>query len=169
MIKVAVVGPESSGKTSLASALAKVYKTIWVPEYAREYLTNLKRDYVQQDLLEIAKGQLRLEKSLTPAANGLLIADTDMHVIRVWSEFKYGDCDPWIIRTLEQQDYHLYLLTYPDIPWEEDPLRENPDRGLHFFNVYHELLQKREMPFVVVRGSLNQRVALARESIDALM
>ena len=169
MIKVAIVGPESSGKTTLAKMLAEAYGTVWVPEYARKYLTNLRRDYRQQDLLEIVKGQLRLERSLTPNANGLLMIDTDMHVIKVWSEHKYGNCDSWILQALDRQDYQLYLLTYPDIRWEEDPLRENPDKGLYFFDIYYQMLQEREVSFEVVKGGLDRRIALARKKIDALM
>ncbi len=169
MIKVAIVGPESTGKTELAEALANLYQTESVPEYSREYLNNLSRDYIQADLLKIARGQLNAVKEEEEKGGRLLIADTDMHVMKVWSEYKYGDCDPWILEQLHGQDYDLYILTDYDIPYEEDPLRENPEDRAYFFDLYLELLTAAERPFVVVKGSRAHRLKMTVERIDALL
>src|SRR5690606_11050767 len=122
--RVAVIGPECTGKSDLSKFLAAEFNTVWVPEFAREYLDNLSRPYIIDDLTEIAKGQIEQEDSLTARANQVLICDTNLYVIKVWSNFKYGHCDPWILRQIAERPYDLYLLTYVDIPWEYDPLRE---------------------------------------------
>ena len=121
---IVITGPESSGKTTLTKALAKELNMGYTEEYAREYLNN-NSNYSQKDLLLIAQGQLLEEKAnLNPTA----IHDTDLITIKIWSEYKYNYCDPWIINQIEQQksENRLYLLCKPDIIWEIDPLRENP-------------------------------------------
>jgi NadR type nicotinamide-nucleotide adenylyltransferase len=167
MIRVAIIGSESTGKTDLAKALAKEYNGAYVPEFAREYLNGLSNPYVQSDLLIIAKGQVNsLEKN--DSAN-VLIADTDLHVIKIWSEHKYENCDPWIIQELNKQAFDLYILTYFDIPYEEDPLRENPEDRAYFFEIYLDLLTTNEMPFIVAKGSREARLKMAMNRIDALL
>src|SRR5262245_25992285 len=114
--KVAVIGPECTGKSDLSAFLAQHFKTAWVPEYARGYLDNLTRPYAQHDLLTIAHGQLRIEDEFRRDANKVLICDTNLYVIKVWSEFKFGNVDNEILREINERKYDLYLLTYVDIP-----------------------------------------------------
>ena len=167
MIRVAIIGSESTGKTDLAKVLAKEYNGAYVPEFAREYLNGLSNPYVQSDLLIIAKGQVEsLEKN--DSAN-VLIADTDLHVIKVWSEYKYGNCDPWILQELNKQAFDLYILTDFDIPYEEDPLRENPEERPYFFEIYLDILTRSKLPFIVVKGSREARLKMAMNRIDALL
>ena len=167
MKKIAIIGPESTGKTDLAMALSNQYKGVFVPEYAREYLIKLDRPYVQDDLFQIAKGQVNaVEKCKT---GNLLIADTDLHVIKVWSEFKYGNCHPWILDQLSKQEYDFYFLTYYDIPYEEDPLRENPNDRAYLFEIYKQLLSKANLPFQVIKKSREERLKTAMNQVDALL
>ncbi|TWW02352.1 AAA family ATPase [Chitinophaga pinensis] len=171
MLKVVVIGPESTGKSTLSQQLAAHYQTMWVPEYARQYLEGLSRPYEQSDLLSIAKGQLVQEDQLAQQANRLLICDTDLHVIKVWSEHKYGNCDPEILQAIRDRKYDLYLLTYIDIPWEEDPQREHPDPTMreYFYNVYRDLVMASGVPWVEIKGSLDERMTSAIAAVDKLL
>ncbi|MGW8122737.1 AAA family ATPase [Roseivirga echinicomitans] len=169
MIRVAVIGPESTGKTTLTKELAIQYNTVWVPEYAREYLSQLDRPYVQSDLLEIAKGQVESQKQKLKEANEVIFCDTDLYVIKVWSEHKYGECDQWILNQLDMQFIDLYILTYFDIPYEEDPLREHPEMRAHFFDIYHKLMIDSKKTFIVVEGDSQTRINKAKKAIGALL
>jgi NadR type nicotinamide-nucleotide adenylyltransferase len=171
MLKVVVIGPESTGKSTLSEQLAAHYQTVWVQEFARHYLEELPRPYEQQDLLTIAEGQLALEDKLAAQANKLLICDTDLHVIKVWSEHKYGTCDPQIQEHIATRPYDLYLLTYIDIPWEEDPQREYPDPAMreYFYNVYKDLVAASGVPWVEIKGSSEERKSLAVAAVDNLL
>lgn len=170
MLKVVVIGPESTGKSTLSERLAGHYQTMWVPEYARQYLDELPRPYEQQDLLVMAEGQLRLEEERAALANEVLICDTDLHVIKVWSEHKYGNCDPRILEMVAMRRYDLYLLTYIDIPWEEDPQREHPDPTMreYFYQVYKDIVVNSGVPWVDIRGSYEERLQGAIEAVDKL-
>lgn len=158
MISVAIVGPESTGKSTLTKSLAERYQTLWSEEYAREYLTALERPYEQSDLLEIAKGQLELAEKAKVKGNGIVFHDTDLLVIKVWSEFKYEDCDPWILEQFEANQADLYLLTDFNIPYEEDPLRENPKQRRELFEIYEQELIKSKANYQVVKGDLPNRL-----------
>lgn len=168
--KVVIIGPESTGKSTLAQQLAAHFNCLWVEEYAREYLENLGRSYDYDDLLKIAQGQIALEDRLAAQSDKLLICDTDLHVIQVWSEHKYGKVHEWIKQQTELRHYDLYLLTDIDIPWEDDPLREHPDPEMrrHFFEVYRQLLEKSPTSFNIISGSTEKRLESAIRSIDGL-
>ncbi len=167
--RIAIVGPECSGKTALAIALAQHYRTVWVPEYARTYLNGLNRPYQQNDLLIIARGQLTWEEELSQQASGLLICDTNLLVIKIWSEFKYGRCHPEIIRLMRGRHYDLHLLTHPDIPWEDDPQREHPDKRDLLFSIYHQEIIQAGVPFAEIYGSDESRIKKACKAIDFLL
>jgi NadR type nicotinamide-nucleotide adenylyltransferase len=166
--KVVVIGPESTGKSTLSAQLAHELNTLWVPEYAREYLEHLGRDYNEEDLLQIAKGQIQNEDSLAAKANNLLICDTDLHVVKVWSESKYGRCHKWILEEIARRKYDLYLLTYIDVQWVDDPLREHPeeDQRHYFYNVYRDIVQQSGLPWADIRGNKEERLAIALEAIS---
>jgi NadR type nicotinamide-nucleotide adenylyltransferase len=157
LLKIAIVGPECTGKSDLAAFLASHYNTVWVPEYARSYLDNLVRPYEEHDLLTIAHGQIRLENEWSLTANRLLFCDTTVLVIKIWSEVKYGRCNPEIIRALNESNYDLHLLTYVDIPWEDDPQREHPDKREMLYTLYHEQLTAMKVPFVEIKGQREER------------
>ncbi|TRZ69905.1 MAG: ATPase [Bacteroidetes bacterium] len=151
----------------LAGQLASHYKTTWVPEYSREYLEVNGSQYREDDILNIARGQLERETLAMKTAEGFLFCDTEFIVTKIWSEFKYGRCHPWIIQQVEQHAYDLFLLCDIDIPWENDPLREHPGRRKELFELYCSELVSRGFPFFVVRGlgidRLNNAIALINE------
>lgn len=156
MIRIAVTGPESSGKTTLAKTLAEELNAVWIPEFSRDYLLERNGSYDKADLVVIAKGQVNSWNESKDA--DLIICDTEMLVMKVWSDFKYGSTDPWILQALENQDFHHYFLCRPDIPWEEDPLREHPEQRDELFEIYLKELNDRELPFTIVEGNLEQRL-----------
>ncbi len=167
MIKrIAVTGPESTGKSVLAKQLADHYQTVWVPEFARSYLENLGRVYQEKDILEIAKGQVHAEAAASDMANGFLFCDTELIVAKIWSEVKYRRCDPWIIGEVERQSYDLYLLCDIDIPWEYDPLREHPHLRLDLFRMYQNELTGRNFSYAIVNGLGNRRLENAVAAIE---
>jgi NadR type nicotinamide-nucleotide adenylyltransferase len=169
--RIVVIGPESTGKSTLSEQLAAHFNTEWVREYAREYLENLNHPYEQDDLLQIAEGQLRLEDETAARANNLLICDTDLQVVKVWSEAKYGDCDPRILEMIAQRQYDLYLLTYIDIAWTDDPLREHPhpSEREYFYNIYRDIVMNAGIPWADIRGDYEQRLKTAVEAVEFIL
>ena len=167
--KVAVIGPECTGKSSLSEFLADHFKTDWVPEYARGYLDNLIRPYEQHDLLAIAHGQMRIEDEWARDAKTLMICDTNLYVIKVWSEFKYGNCEDEILKHIATRKYDLYLLTYVDLPWEEDPQREHPDKREELYQIYLNEMKNQPVPFVEIKGERELRRKTAVEAIEKLL
>ncbi|WKZ66038.1 MAG: ATP-binding protein [Flavobacteriales bacterium] len=169
MRRIAIVGPESSGKTTLALELSERLGAAAVPEAARAFLTGLGRPYAEADLLTIAKLQVEREELEADASgrsgSGLLLCDTDLLTIRIWSEEKFGRCDPWIVAECERRRYDLWLLCRPDIPWEPDPLRENPHDRERLFVAYASRLQRLARPFRIIEGTLEQRLATAWAAI----
>lgn len=168
LLRIAIVGPECTGKSGLASYLADHFDTEWVPEYARGYIDNLIRPYEPEDLVTIARGQLRLEQEWALTANDFLFCDTTLLVIKVWSEFKFGTCDPEIMQGLENSYYDLHLLTYVDIPWENDPQREHPDKREELYQIYRNELTQMNVPFIEIRGERAQRRDTAIKALDKL-
>ncbi len=173
LIKVVLFGPESTGKTTLAKALASHYDTEWVPEYAREYLQD-KWDREQKtcephDLLPIAVGQMRLENQLAKQANEILFCDTDLLETKVYSEAYYvGSCDPILEKYALKNTYDLYLLTDIDIPWEKDDLRDKPDAREEMFAFFHDTLKKYNRNFLILNGNKEERLQKAIVQIEKL-
>jgi len=166
-IRIVITGPESSGKSTLAKKLAAHYKTIWIAEYAREYIDNLDRDYNYDDILEIARGQISREKEKTEKANKFLFCDTGLIVPKIWCEVKYGKCHPWILDTIGSHTYDLYLLCKPDIHWQPDPQRENPDDRDELFVYYLNDLKTRNLPYFIVEGMGEKRLLNAIQCIES--
>jgi len=164
--RVAITGPESTGKSELAESLAKHFHTYWVPEVARDFLDNLDREYTYDDILQIAKNQIEEENRLAEEANGLLFCDTDLFVTKIWCEFKYGQCHPWILEQIEKLKYDLYLLTNIDLPWQPDPLREHPDNRKQLFDLYLKELKQRKLPFGIVNGIGSDRLINAIQMVN---
>ncbi|HEY5590167.1 MAG TPA: ATP-binding protein, partial [Paludibacter sp.] len=141
----------------LAQDLANHFNTTWVPEYSREYLEGLNRAYTYDDVLTIAQGQLGNENRLALFAENYLFVDTELIINKIWCEYKWHTCHQWILDRLQDHHYDLYLLTYYDLPWEFDPLRENPTIREELFEVYQEQLEKYGAKYFVVKGMGDER------------
>jgi len=166
LYKIAIIGPECTGKTELAAALAKHFQTEWVPEYARTFIDHLNTPYGEEDLLRIAMGQLDWEDKYASLATDYLICDTNLIVMRIWSDHKYGHTDPWILESLETRMYDYYLLTDIDVPWQPDPQREHPHMRQYFFDLYQDYLIQNKLPFAVVHGMGEERLKQAVKLIE---
>ena len=148
MYKVAIIGPESTGKSTLAHYLAKRYNGVCVPEYAREYMEKLNRDYTMDDVVYIAKQQIRQLQELEDA---LYFFDTELVITKVWFEYKYGFCPSWLEQAIHDYPMDVYLICYPDIEWKQDPVRENPDIRLELFQRYESEIQKLGIPYYIIK------------------
>ena len=181
--KIVVIGPESTGKSTLCQFLADHYHTLWCPEYAREYLLEHGMNYTYEDLLIIAKGQLALEetfkqrlKEQTGQENhdgkvSLLFVDTDMYVMKVWCEVAFGKCHPYILEQIAQQKTSLYLLCNTDLPWVKDELREYPDLKTReeLYHIYKDILVNQPVPWIDISGGYEDRLKKATNAIDAML
>ncbi len=173
-IKVVLFGPESTGKTTLAQQLARHYNSVWVPEYAREYLQdkwNIEQKTCEpKDLLPIAKGQMALENKLAKKTDSVLICDTDLLETKVYSEEYYlGSCDPVLEEYALKNTYNLYFLTYIDTPWEADDLRDKPNQRQEMFRAFENALKQYKRPYVLLKGTKKERLAEAVKHIDKLL
>ncbi|MEO6730445.1 MAG: ATP-binding protein [Ferruginibacter sp.] len=179
--KIVILGPESTGKTTLCTQLAEHYKTLWVKEYAREFLITNGTHYTFDNLLEIAQGQLaledvamlQLETSLVSgkASSKVLIIDTNMYVLKVWCEFVFGKAHQWILDKIVERKYDLYLLCDIDLPWIKDELREYPDLQTRqkLYHIYKNLLVNQTVPWVTVNGNYEERLKKAIEAVNEIL
>ena len=161
IIKIALFGPESTGKTTLAIQLAEHFKTAWVPEFARDYLQE-KWDKTAQicnidDMLPIAIGQTKLENDRLSIANKYLFCDTNLMVTKVFSEVYYDYCDPLLDKAAREHEYDLFFLTDIDVPWEKDDLRDKPEGRAAIFSVFKQTLIDSNKPFITLSGDKNLR------------
>lgn len=169
--KIVIIGPESTGKSTLCEQLAQHYNSSWCPEFAREYLLTHGKEYGYNDLLPIAKGQVALEDEFSfsiqnklsfpgeKTSSQLLFIDTNLYVMKVWSEFVFNDCDSWILNEIVERKYDLYLLCNTDLPWINDELREYPDKSVRekLYNIYEDLMINQSVPWTEISGTHEER------------
>ena len=180
--KIVILGPESTGKSTLCALLAAHYKSSWVPEYARTYLQDTGNAYAYEDLWEIAKGQKLGEENaeknyykMHAAGAGKtpypLFIDTDLYVLKIWSEISFNKCDNRILTSIAQTKQDLYLLCNTDLPWVEDPLREYPELAMRqkIFAHYQDVMVNQQVAWVDISGGYNERLQTAIESVDRLI
>ena len=172
MKRVVIIGPESTGKSTLSEQLAKHYNTSWVPEYARQYLIQHGTEYNYDDLLTIAKGQVALEESYINAnpSSKVLFIDTNQYVMKVWCEYVFGKCHQWVLDQITKRKYDLYLLCNIDLPWTHDPLREYPDLAprIELYSIYKNLLTNQSVPWVDISGNYDERLQSAIQAVNVL-
>ena len=173
VVKVALFGPESTGKTTLSEHLARFYNSVWCPEYAREYLqkkwNNERKVCEEKDMLPIAYGQIETENELAQKATDVLICDTDLLETMVYYELYYNTCDPLIKEAALANSYDMYFLTYIDVPWEYDDLRDRPDQREELFELFKNTLDRYNKPYIILKGDKKQRLATATKVIDELI
>ncbi|GAA4305289.1 ATP-binding protein [Nibribacter koreensis] len=169
MKKIAITGPESTGKSTLAAQLAAHFQASWVPEYARAYIDQLNRPYVAEDLDQILKGQLTLWQKAEEANPEILFLDTEALVLKIWSEHAYGQASGSIQEALQHQQIDLYLLLNVDLPWQPDPQREHPDLREYFYAWYKRELQQMNAAFAEISGTHSTRFQSAVQAVEALL
>jgi NadR type nicotinamide-nucleotide adenylyltransferase len=170
--KIAVIGPESTGKSTLCEQLAQHYNTSWCPEFAREYLLAHGKNYSYGDLLVIAKGQVALEDEyLQKLSSGFLFIDTDMYVMKVWGEFVFNKCHRFILDQVAERKYDLYLLCNVDLPWVKDELREYPDllTRKKIYNMYKDIMINQAVPWVEISGNYDERLKKAIDAVEEVI
>jgi len=164
--KIVLFGSESTGKTTLAQQLAIFYKTVWVPEFAREYLENERINVHYSDVIPIAKGQLIAEDALIERANKFLICDTNILETKVYSDVYFGASPEWLLEEILKREYDLYLLTDIDVEWSPDPLRDKPHQRKEIHNFFKNELLNRKLPFAEISGLEEERLKSAIYSIE---
>jgi nicotinamide riboside kinase len=169
IIKIAVVGPESTGKSTMSAFLAEHYHTVWVPEFARGYCEKLTEPPTWQDEINMFYGQLTLEAELLPQANKLLICDTTFITVKIWSDYTFGRSPQEVLDELPAHPYGLYLLLDIDLPWEEDPLRDFPHLREHFMEVWYKELRDLNARFTLISGTGADRYERAVKAIDSFL
>jgi NadR type nicotinamide-nucleotide adenylyltransferase len=156
--RIAILGAESTGKTTLARSLALRYNTTWVREFAREYMGSHPGDYSAENIVEIAKHQLEEEDRLSQKANRFIFTDTEFIIAKIWCEDVFSYCPQWLEEQVKNHRYDLYLLTANDLPWVADPVRVNPQRRDYFFNLYKRLLDENHFPYEIISGRYEGRL-----------
>ena len=175
MKKIVVLGPESTGKSTLCEQLAACFEGSWVPEYARSYLNNTGNNYQYEDLWEIAKGQMESEEAqrIFPSDHipSPLFIDTDLYVIKIWSEISFNKCDNRILSSIVRSKYDLYLLCNTDLPWTDDPLREYPDLQMRqkIYAYYKDCMLNQPVPWVEISGNYEERLNKAIRAVQAIV
>lgn len=170
IIKIAIVGPESTGKSTITRQLADHYKTIWVPEYAREYCKDLKREYSLEDEVNIFYGQVALEKKMTHLLKcNLLFCDTTVLTVKIWCDHLFGATPKPVLSYLTEQIYDYYLLMDVDLPWQDDELRDFPNLREHFMNIWHKELRTLNAQYELVSGLGQERFQNALAAVDLFL
>jgi nicotinamide riboside kinase len=166
MLRIAITGPESSGKTTLCRLLSDYFKVPFISEYARTFLENTSGAYQQSDLDFIAKEHL---KNILTSTHSVSISDTDFSVLEIWSEYKFKNSSKLIKELAGKDLFGLHILCRPDIPWEADKLRENEHSRLYLFDLYKASLTMHRKNFIVVDGSVENRTKKSIKFIEQLI
>jgi NadR type nicotinamide-nucleotide adenylyltransferase len=170
MLKIAILGPESTGKTMLAGQLADHFQSPWVPEYAREYIENLSVAYTYDDICNITRKQIEQEKEIENATNKAkyVFFDTELIITKVWFSYRFGKVPDFLTKQLNSGYFDLYLLCLPDLPWEPDPVREHGEDRDFFFNWYKKEIEQTGKPYVIVSGTGQRRFQNALNGLKTL-
>lgn len=166
ILRIALIGPESTGKSTLCKDLSEHFNTTYAPEYAREYMSKLQRKYTEEDVLHCIHEQFDLETKLLSSASNYFFTDTESIMAKVWMEDVFNYCPDWILALIEDNPYDLYLLTNTDLAFENDPVRENPLRRDYFFQCYEIELKTRKLPYAIISGKGPVRLRNAVETIQ---
>ena len=169
LLRISILGPESTGKTRLARDLAAHYGTTWCPEYLRELCELLGRMPLPSDQRRIVRGQLAGEEAAAAAANGLLFCDTDPVMTGVYACYYFRDCPGWLWDVTRARRYDLTLLLSPEgAPWVPDPLRDAPHAREELFERCRAFLKEIGRRYVVLEGGFADRLPAAVRAVDLL-
>lgn len=169
IIKIAVIGAESTGKTALCTGLATHYNTMWVPEYAREYFNHSDiYNYTLNDLETIAHRQLETEEELLPRARRFMFCDTNLLTLKIWAVLEFGKVPPFIEEQLALRKYDHYLITNNDIPWQADPQRLNKFSRDLILEMNKKEVVAVGLPYTVIMGAEEQRIKNAIAQLDRI-
>ena len=167
--KIAIIGPECTGKTTLASELAKYFKTIWIPEYARDYIESLNRKYLYSDVEYIANVQRSQINSDYPLAKDFVFFDTELIISKVWFNVVYQKEPNWLVDAIRNSNFDIYLLCNTDIPWFSDKVRENGGENREkLFDVYLKEINAFEFPYEIISGINETRINTAKNIINRM-
>ncbi len=166
MIKIIVTGAECSGKSTLAKTIANRYDIPLLSEYARTYLSSINRSYKYEDIESIAREHQSQELPLLKAGHKAIVYDTSYLVLKIWSEYKYGQCCTFIQQAFRSQHTDLYILPDCNIPYEYDPLREHPQHRDILYHLYLDTLTQLKLPYIQVSGSTEERMLIIKKSLD---
>ena len=165
-LKIAIIGPESTGKTTLIKKLAHYYKVPFVLEYARDYMNQLDRPYVYDDLLTIAKTQYSSFEQANKSATSIIFSDSSLITIEIWSRDKFNKCDTWISEQIMKEGFDVYLLCGIDIPWQYDVQREDSNRRLEIFNLHLKYLTQYNFNYHIISGLEESRLKNAIKFLE---
>ena len=167
---VVVIGPECTGKTTLARELAEHVGVAWVPEFARAFVDRARRPVRFDDVDAIGRGQQAAEDEARRRDPRLLVLDTDLVSTWVYSRHYYGDCPSWIEGAARERRADLYLLLGTDVPWvAEGDQREQPHRREELYALFRQALEQLDASFVEVRGTWAERRAAAIAAVETLL
>jgi NadR type nicotinamide-nucleotide adenylyltransferase len=169
IIKIALTGAESTGKSTLSKALANHFNTCHTIEFARHFLEINGNHYTYNDILFMAKKQLELENEMEKSANNFLFCDTDFINFKIWLEHLNYEVPSWLLNHIKSKPYHLSLLMKPDIAWQPDPLREYPHKREHFYNLFKQNLLEFEYNFVEIEGQNKSRFEMAKNAVISML
>lgn len=166
-INIAITGPESTGKTTISSQLTKYFHGSFIPEYAREYILSLNRDYRYEDLEHIATIQMESFIQANSEYPKILFFDTWLIITKVWFQEVFGRCPNWLLQAIRDYKMDFYLICAPDIEWIKDEVRENGgQRRIELYNKYMEELIELNIPFKIIKGKDLQRFNNALDAVE---
>ncbi len=168
LVKIVLTGPESVGKSTLVKQLSDHFEAAFCDELARDYVENLGREYAEEDVHQIANLQIAQELKCKNH-QGLHFFDTDLIVTRVWLERVYNHVPEWLDEHLRNEPASIHILCYPDLPWEYDFVRENPDNRVELFDDYKSEITRLGIPYSIIKGKNEERLKNAIQAINEFL
>jgi HTH-type transcriptional repressor of NAD biosynthesis genes len=170
--RVCVLGAESTGTTTLARALAEHYRTVWVPEYGREYSAEKfargETDWTTDEFVRIAAEQTRREELAARDANRVVIGDTNAFATRLWHRRYVGHDSDAVKAEADRARCDLYLLTGDEIPFVQDGLRDGEHIRHEMHTWFEDALGAQCVPWKLLRGTHEERLVEATAAVDGL-
>jgi len=164
--KIAILGPESTGKSKVATRLSEHFNAGFVPEYSREYFHGREYKYNIDDLVSIGRGQIENENVIADQSQNMLICDTELITISVWSQIVFNKVPSYITEMIQKSSYNLFLLCNLDVEWTADPLRRNEHNRQYIYNLFVKELERYNFNYRIVAGIGDERLKNAVNFVD---